>query len=93
MGLGDCVQSVIGRWVLLAQLRKLGLLSARTGQSDSLSLPNKDVERAFRKLWANNGDAISLLYAGSPALKRDITIQGKRTSKGMLEDGFNSLLR
>ena len=38
-------------------------------------------------------DAISRLYAGTPALKRDFTRTGKRTKLGALDDGMNSLQR
>jgi hypothetical protein len=44
-------------------------------------------------LWCDHGDNLSLLYAGTKALKRDVTRQGKRTGQGALEDGMNSMLR
>ena len=44
-------------------------------------------------LWADNADAISRLYAGTPALKGDFTRTGKRTRRGALDDGMNSLQR
>jgi hypothetical protein len=45
-------------------------------------------------LWADSGDAISLLYAGTGALKADVTRTGKRqVLKGPLDDGINSLTR
>ncbi|KAH9269414.1 hypothetical protein BASA83_008497 [Batrachochytrium salamandrivorans] len=45
-------------------------------------------------LWADSGDAISLLYAGTRALKADVTRTGKRqVFKGSLDDGMNSLTR
>jgi hypothetical protein len=44
-------------------------------------------------LWADNADAISRLYAGTPALKGDFTRTGKRTRLGALDDGMNSLQR
>eukprot|EP00842_Homolaphlyctis_polyrhiza_P004648 jgi/Hompol1/5184/HPOL_001918-RA len=49
---------------------------------------------ALTCLWADSGDAISLLYAGTRALKADVTRSGKRLPiKGPLDDGMNSLTR
>ena len=58
-----------------------------------LSLPWSHGEKSHRLLWADNADAISKLYAGTPALKGDFTRTGKRTRKGALDDGMNSLQR
>ena len=62
-------------------------------KKNSLTLPWSNGEAAHRLLWANNADAISQLYAGTPALKRDFTRTGKRTKLGALDDGMNSLQR
>ena len=45
------------------------------------------------EVWGNNADSISLLYAGTGALKTDFTRTGKRTMEGVLRDGWNSCLR
>jgi hypothetical protein len=37
-----------------------------------------------RELWAENGDALSRIYAGTGALNTSITRSGKRTLAGML---------
>jgi len=58
-----------------------------------LTLPWTEGEAAHRYLWADNADAISRLYAGTPALKGDFTRTGKRTRRGALDDGLNSLQR
>merc|ERR1712071_431881 len=58
-----------------------------------LELPWLEGEAAHRHLWANNADAISRLYAGTPALKGDFTRTGERTKRGALDDGVNSLTR
>ncbi|KAL7462286.1 hypothetical protein ACHAXS_002668 [Conticribra weissflogii] len=58
-----------------------------------LALPWSEGEAAHRLLWADNADAISRLYAGTPALKGDFTRTGKRTKRGALDDGLNSLQR
>ena len=56
-------------------------------------MPDKDIESVFRLLWADNGDAMSMLYAGTRALKRDVTRTGMRTSQGAFDDGYNSAMR
>lgn len=48
----------------------------------------------LRNLWADSGDAISILYAGTRALKADVTRTGQRDFvKGSIDDGLNSLTR
>ncbi|KAJ3359636.1 hypothetical protein HDU91_004855 [Kappamyces sp. JEL0680] len=45
-------------------------------------------------LWADSGDSISLIYAGTGALKSDVTRTGKRqVFQGSYNDGLNSLTR
>eukprot|EP00608_Synchroma_pusillum_P006183 CAMPEP_0198429124 /NCGR_PEP_ID=MMETSP1452-20131203/6984_1 /TAXON_ID=1181717 /ORGANISM="Synchroma pusillum, Strain CCMP3072" /LENGTH=613 /DNA_ID=CAMNT_0044149527 /DNA_START=9 /DNA_END=1847 /DNA_ORIENTATION=- len=85
----NVVQSMFARRSLLLQLGKHE--EARTG--NVLQTPYKDFERMFRDVWANNADAMSTLYAGTPALKTDVTRTGKRTMKGRYNDGSNSLTR
>ncbi|KAL7531967.1 hypothetical protein ACHAXR_006016 [Thalassiosira sp. AJA248-18] len=58
-----------------------------------LTLPWTQGESSHRYLWADNADAISRLYAGTPALKGDFTRTGQRTKRGALDDGVNSLQR
>ncbi|KAL3902834.1 MAG: hypothetical protein SGILL_010681 [Bacillariaceae sp.] len=64
-----------------------------TFHKNSLTLPWKNGEISHRLLWADNADSISRLYAGTPALKGDFTRTGKRTKRGALDDGMNSLQR
>ena len=44
-------------------------------------------------VWADNADRVSLLYAGSGALKTDYTRTGRRSRWGVLMDGINTLKR
>jgi len=44
-------------------------------------------------MWADHGDAISLQYSGTNALKGDLTRTGKRTVGGLLQDGVSSIKR
>lgn len=58
-----------------------------------LETPYKDFEKVYKDLWGNNADAMSMLYAGTGALKTDFTRTGKRTMRGALQDGYNSVMR
>lgn len=90
----NVVQGIFSRSVLFAQLSRMLPLSMKTAfRKNPLTLPWKTGEVAHRHLWADNADAISRLYAGTAALKGDFTRTGKRTKKGALDDGMNSLQR
>ena len=54
---------------------------------------DKSLEMLFREIWGDNGDNLSMLYAGTRALKRDVTRKGKRTRQGVFDDGVNSAKR
>ena len=77
----------------LTRKRRLPLEYVIGFKKDSLTLPWKNGELSHRLLWADNADAISRLYAGTPALKGDFTRTGKRTKRGALDDGLNSVTR
>lgn len=44
-------------------------------------------------MWANNGDALSIAYTGTGALKSSLTRTGKLTFSGLMDDGCKSVLR
>jgi adenine-specific DNA methylase len=46
-----------------------------------------------RELWANNGDALSKIYAGTGALNTSFTRTGKRTFAGLVSDATKSVSR
>ncbi|KAG2013815.1 phosphatidylinositol phosphate phosphatase [Coprinopsis cinerea AmutBmut pab1-1] len=46
-----------------------------------------------RELWAENGDALSRIYAGTGALNTSFTRTGKRTLAGILSDATKSVSR
>ncbi|KAL5530111.1 SYJ1 [Sanghuangporus sanghuang] len=46
-----------------------------------------------RELWAENGDALSRIYAGTGALNTSFTRSGKRTFGGILSDATKSVSR
>lgn len=86
----NVVQSLFARRSILLQLDKLEPKITITNCLDS---PHKSFEKIFKAMWANNADAISMGYAGTPALKTDFTRTGKNTLKGKINDGINSIVR
>lgn len=100
----NVVQSMFGRYILFQQFsdrfglkaptkRKIPLGYNIAFKRKMLTLPWISGEVAHRLLWADNADSISRLYAGTNALKGDFTRTGKRTKRGALDDGVNSLTR
>ena len=49
--------------------------------------------QAFNDMWADNGDALSKIYAGTGALKSGFTRTGKRTIAGFMDDFKKSATR
>ena len=64
---------------------------------DPVSSQRKALESGYpllTNMWADSGDSISLMYAGTGALKADVTRTGKRqVFQGSYADGVNSLTR
>ncbi len=85
----NVVQSLLGRRTLLLQLDEAAALAS----GSVLESPFHDFEKVFKDVWGNNADAISVLYSGTGALKTDFTRTGKRTIRGALQDGRNSVVR
>ncbi|PPQ66105.1 hypothetical protein CVT26_010906 [Gymnopilus dilepis] len=84
----NVVQAAIAKYVLNQQLRSLGILSSGDGVDDYEAF-----SKEFRELWADHADNIAKAYGGSGALKSDFTRTNKRTRKGVLEDGYKSIMR
>jgi hypothetical protein len=94
----NVVQSIFGRYMLFQQLVDFQAFTVPFPYKTSfrkapMTIPWRSGEVAHRHLWADNADAISRLYAGTPALKGDFTRTGVRTKMGALDDGVNSLQR
>jgi len=79
----NVVQSMFARHMLDRIFAELGLLSPGS------TFKNEDpaFEFTFRNLWADNADVVSNAYAGTGAMKTDITRMGTRTTAGALQDG------
>ncbi|KAJ8325542.1 Phosphoinositide phosphatase sac1 [Batrachochytrium dendrobatidis] len=100
--------SIFARYMIAFQVQNLspGMLSCKSSPSTGVSSSDAydtaaDVRRtlscnlsSLTNIWADSGDAISLLYAGTRALKADITRTGERqVIRGSINDGINSLTR
>ncbi|KAG2391841.1 hypothetical protein C9374_013326 [Naegleria lovaniensis] len=81
-------QSVFAKIVLTEQLHSLKLLPNEQKVTD-----HKALNHTFQNIWADHGDRISLIYAGTGAIKADFTRTGTRTWSGLLNDGVNSITR
>ncbi|TFY81149.1 hypothetical protein EWM64_g2863 [Hericium alpestre] len=77
------VQDILSR-VMLEQY----ILLARREWTQSTALWSY-----HRELWAENGDALSRIYAGTGALNTSFTRSGKRTLAGVLSDATKSVSR
>jgi len=62
------------------------LQAALESQGYAIDLVNDASTNWFNILWADNGDAISRLYAGTAALKGDYTRTRKRNWRGAMND-------
>ena len=74
----NVVQSAFGRYMLGVQLQRLGIQRP--------DVRDEDFDFAFNDSWANNGDMVSQIYAGTRALKGDFTRTGKRNLMGMMSE-------
>eukprot|EP01129_Flabellula_baltica_P005730 TRINITY_DN2092_c0_g2_i7.p1 TRINITY_DN2092_c0_g2~~TRINITY_DN2092_c0_g2_i7.p1 ORF type:complete len:1408 (+),score=290.74 TRINITY_DN2092_c0_g2_i7:24-4247(+) len=83
----NVVQGTIAKESLINQLVQLRILKDRT-INDISSFGKK-----FKILWADNGDNISMAYAGTGAMKSSYTRTGKRSLAGMFDDGLKSVTR
>ncbi|KAI8959826.1 putative SAC1 protein [Daldinia sp. FL1419] len=85
----NVVQSMLARWTLDRMFVDLGLLQ----RGESFSTADTAFEFLFRNIWADNADTVSKSYAGTGAMKTDITRTGKRTKAGILQDGNIAVTR
>jgi hypothetical protein len=84
----NLVQSRIAWKTLEYYLRNLGVVAVHQPLEDFV-----EIRTSHMALWANNGDEISVQYAGSGSLKSTITRTGETSIKGWLDDGKKSVTR
>lgn len=78
----NVVQSLLARWTLDRMLGDLGILPRGTRFAEQ----DPRFEFLYRNMWADNADVVSGSYAGTGAMKTDLTRTGKRTKAGALQD-------
>ncbi|KAL4352456.1 hypothetical protein GQ457_06G005990 [Hibiscus cannabinus] len=84
----NVTQSYFAQKSLNIQLQRLGAFAS----NEYISMFPEDYLK-FRTLWAEQGDEISLEYAGTHALKGDLVRYGKQTVAGLIKDGMSALSR
>ena len=87
----NVVQSLFARRSLILQVGLSG--KVEMNNAHIMQTQFKTFESIFKSMWTNNANAMSMGYTGTGALKADFTKTGKRTMKGMINDGVNSLMR
>ncbi|KAL9675101.1 hypothetical protein QQ045_003301 [Rhodiola kirilowii] len=84
----NVTQAFLAQKSLNIQLQKIGVFSS----DESISMFGELYEK-FLTMWVDQGDEISLEYAGTHALKRDMVRFGKQTFSGIIKDGMSALSR
>ncbi|TXG58824.1 hypothetical protein EZV62_016653 [Acer yangbiense] len=84
----NVTQSYLAQKSLTLQLQRIGVLTS----TECVSMFSEEYAK-FRTLWAEQGDEISIEYAGTHALKGDLVRYGKQTVSGMIKDGMSALSR
>lgn len=84
----NVTQSYLARISLDSQLQRIGIFSPE----DSVTKFPEEYDK-FKIMWVEHGDEISLEYAGTHALKRDLVRYGKQTLGGLITDGMSALSR
>ncbi|KAL0474983.1 SacI homology domain-containing protein [Neurospora intermedia] len=85
----NVVQSMLARWTLDRMFIDLGLMTRGSQFKDE----DPAFEFMFRNMWADNADIVSNSYAGTGAMKTDLTRTGKRTKAGALADANIAVTR
>ncbi|PHH83225.1 hypothetical protein CDD82_2997 [Ophiocordyceps australis] len=78
----NVVQSMFARYTLDRILADAGLMAHASSFRDE----DPAFELLFRNLWADNADVVAASYAGTGAMKTDVTRTGARTKLGALHD-------
>ncbi|PFH56207.1 hypothetical protein XA68_16901 [Ophiocordyceps unilateralis] len=85
----NVVQSMFARHMLDRIFQEAGLMPRGASFRDT----DPAFEVLFRNLWADNADVVSSSYAGTGAMKTDVTRTGQRTKVGALQDARIGLTR
>ena len=77
----NLVQGYIVRRMIDLFVRAQVLVDDSEGRLDLHAL-----EKTWKEVWADNGDALSMVYTGTGALRSSYTRSGKRTLSGFMDD-------
>lgn len=83
----NVIEDMLSRSMLDTFLETAAL---REASYQTLQDPNHPIWVHHRVLWAENGDALSKIYAGTGALNSSFTRSGKKTLGGLLSDAAKS---
>ncbi|XP_022145619.1 phosphoinositide phosphatase SAC8 [Momordica charantia] len=84
----NVTQCFLAQKTLTKQLQRIGLLTS----AECITTLDEDYTK-FRTSWGEQGDEISLEYAGTHALKGDLVRYGKQTFAGVIKDGMSAISR
>ncbi|KAL6630159.1 SacI homology domain-containing protein [Neocallimastix sp. 'constans'] len=90
----DCLDrtNVVQTYIALYVFRKF-FYNENNANYCSLVYGDDNFKTVFKNIWADNGDSLSRIYAGTGALKSSITRKGKQTVLGYLNDAKKSINR
>jgi len=78
---------------VFSQLTISTFLSSLGQSQTSVFSATSSILSAHRGLWADNGDALSKIYAGTGALNTSVTRSGKRSFASLISDASKSVGR
>ena len=85
----NVLQSYLAWYVITVQLRMAGIdFNYRLEDAGTLPLC-----RAFKHLWGDNGDVLSMQYTGTGSTISSVTREGKKSIKGIISHGWRSIGR
>ncbi|KFK34427.1 hypothetical protein AALP_AA5G143400 [Arabis alpina] len=84
----NVTQNYMAQKSLNLQLQRIGVFDS----TECISMFEDDYTK-FKTIWAEQGDEISLQYAGTYALKGDLVRYGKQTMTGAIKDGLSAMSR
>lgn len=96
----NVVQTMLAVHTLESLLQNLQMLRQPVSGGPAPSQTGAVLEEVFpallwdlKRIWADHGDAVSKLYAGTGALKSGFVRTGKRSLSGFVDDGIKSVTR
>lgn len=89
----NVIQTVLSRINLHHILKELSISNNQAELNEPFEPFKEQFEDIYRSMWTDNGNYLSKAYSGTNALKADYTRTGRRTKKGAIADGINTMKR